>query len=113
MLLQFLPRLGQLLLELHAARHRVWVFNQRQLIRPLRAGEHAVKAVIVPLPDRVVFMVVAAGAGHRQAQKPARGRINLVVNLVVGIAVENPAQRQETQRRQPPPRQRRLGQIRR
>ena len=104
-LLQFLARLGQLLLELQSAGDLPGVFDQRQVVRPFRAREHAVEAVVVLLRDRVVLVVVAARARDRQAQKPACGRVNLIVDLIVQVVVEEPPQGQKTQRSQSPHRQ--------
>ena len=47
-------------------------------------------------------MVVAARTGDSQAQQPASDRVDAVVDLVVQVVVEPPAQRQEAHRRQPP-----------
>ena len=42
----------------------------------LRAGEDAVEGVVVGLSDRVVFVIVAAGATERQAEEGAAGGVD-------------------------------------
>ena len=64
----------------------------------LRAAEDAGERVVIALGDRVHLVVVAAGAGDRQAEEGARGRLDLLVDDVqdelpavlgvVGLAAE-------------------------
>ena len=56
-----------------------------------RAGEDAVKRVVVFGRDRVVLVVVAAGAGDRQPQKTAGDDVDPVVDDVILIEQEPPA----------------------
>src|SRR5206468_8778799 len=112
-LLQFLTRLRSRHLELQPAGDPPGVLEQRQVVRAFRARDHTIEAIVVLLRDRVVFVVVAARARDRQTQKPARGRVNLIVDLVVQVVVEEPPQGQKTQRGQSPNRQFWFDQIRR
>src|SRR5579885_2644567 len=67
------------------------------------AGEHAVQCVVVPHRNRVELVVVAAGAADRQAEQAAADHVDAVVDDVVGVVHEAPAQRQEAQRGQRAP----------
>src|SRR5206468_568623 len=74
---------------------------QRQL-NVVRAGEHARQAVVIPRRNRVVLVVVAAGARDGQAQEAARHRVDAVVDLVelLGVAVVDRPRRAKAERRQ-------------
>ena len=63
------------------------------------AAEDAVERVVVVGRDRVELVVVAAGAGHRQAQQAAGHHVDAVVDDVVGHAEIPAAERQEAHRR--------------
>src|SRR5262245_719229 len=75
-----------------------WVKHRRHL-RLDAAGKHAVEGVVVLLRDRVVLVIVAAGTGNGQAEQAARHRIDSVIEDVVLVVHETPAQGQKAQRR--------------
>ncbi len=60
-----------------------------------RGGEDAVEGVVVFLGDGVEFVVVAAGAGDREAESAAGDDINAVVDDVILVIEEAPAEREE------------------
>ena len=62
--------------------------DDRQFGRNLARREDPVEPVVIGRADRFVFVVVAAAAGHRQAEEPAGDQIDAVVDDVVGIAEE-------------------------
>ena len=62
-LFELLSGLRELFLKLDPAFDLFWVFDQRQVIRPLRAREHTIEAVVVFHRDCVIFVVVTARAG--------------------------------------------------
>ncbi len=49
----------------------------------LGAGDDAGQGVVILGRDRVVLVVVAAGAGHRHRQKGAARHVDLIVNHVI------------------------------
>ena len=100
--LEFLSGFGELIFEFEAAGDLFRVFDQRQVIRPLRAREHAIETVIVAHRDRVVLVVVTAGAGNGQSQESARHGIDLIVDLIMRVVVEQPPEREEAECRQAP-----------
>ena len=55
----------QLLFEFKTAGHIGRIFQQREIIWSLGRSEYAVEGIIILLRDRIVFMVVAPGAGDR------------------------------------------------
>ena len=69
-----------LLLELREARQPFGPIDQRQFQGRLAAGEDAVEPVVILLWDRIVLVIVAAGAGDRQSQEGPRSRLNLLVD---------------------------------
>ncbi len=101
-----LPQLGafgrRLLLELGASGHGFGPPGERQLQRGFAAGENTIKRIIVGRGDRVVLVIVAAGAGHRQTQEAAGHGVDPVIDLVVNVAVKHPAEGQKPHGRQPP-----------
>ena len=68
----------------------------------VRTAEDAVERVVVVGRDRVELVVVAAGAGDRQAHQAAGDDVDPVVDDVVRVVHEAPAERQEAHRRQRP-----------
>ena len=62
-----------------------------------RTAEHAVQRIIIRRRNGVILVVVAARAGNRQPQQPARGHIDAVVEYVVDVAGKPRAQREKTQ----------------
>ncbi len=74
----------------------------------LRAGEDSGQAVVILHRDRVVFVIVAAGAGDGQAQDAAGQRIDSVVPFVGGrlglldvLRVVDRTECEQTERRHP------------
>ena len=63
------------------------------------AREDPVERVVVGRGHGIVFVVVAAGAGHGQAHRRARQDVDAVVDDLVRHADEAPAQREEAHRR--------------
>ena len=63
-----------------------------------RAAKDAVKRVIVSGRNRVVLVIVAAGARDRQSHQPARHHVDPVVDDVVNVPHEVRTDRQEPQR---------------
>jgi hypothetical protein len=55
---------------------------EQRPLGPRRGGEHAHEPVIVLLRDGVELVVVAARAGHRQPEQPARDRVDALVPVV-------------------------------
>ena len=72
--------------------------DDRQLGRNLARREDPVETVVIGRADRLVFVVVAAAAGHRQAEEPAGHQIDAVVDDVVRIAEERAADGEEAER---------------
>ena len=81
-------------------RRRAGPFQHGQVVRLDRAGEDAVERVIVVGRDRVELVVVAAGAGDRQAEQAAADDVDPVVDDLVLVVEEPAADGQEPQRRQ-------------
>ena len=71
--------------------------NQGKLFGLLAGGEHALKAVVVSLVDGFGFVVVAAGAGHGEAQQAAGYDIDAVVEDVVWVVEESSANSEEAE----------------
>ena len=67
------------------------LFEPGQLVGLDRAGEDAVERVVVLGGDRVELVVVAAGAGDRQAEQAAADDVDPVVDDVVLVVQEPPA----------------------
>ena len=65
-----------------------------------RAEEDAVERVVVGGWDRVELVVVAAGAGEREAHHASRHRVEPVVDDVVDVVDEAPADGEEAHRRE-------------
>ena len=83
---------GELIFEgLAGGRHFA---DSRPVIGLDRAGEHAVQRVVIGGRDGVELVVVATGAGDGQAEEAAADDIDLVVDHVMAVAVEHPAQGQ-------------------
>ena len=89
----------QLTLESVVARRVGRIADQRQLAGLVAAGEDAVQRVVIFAENRVVFVIVTAGAADRQPQQPPRHHVDLIVDVVVFVRVF-PPYRQEAHRRQ-------------
>ena len=75
------------------------------------AGENAVEGVIIGGRHRLVFMVVAAGAGDGKPQQAAGHQIDPVVDDVVRVADKRAADREEAECRQIAGRPRRIDPV--
>ena len=60
--------------------------------------ENAVERVVVTGWDRVVLVVVTAGAGHGETEHPPGDHVDPVVNDVGSVAEEPPAEREKPHR---------------
>ncbi len=104
------PRLGHLLMQgglSFAQAHLERTLRIRSILvgdrgdEPLGAvAEDAVESVVIGRGDRVVFMIVAAGARDRQPERAARDHVNPIVDDVVRHPEEPPTEGQEPHRGQ-------------
>ena len=69
--------------------------EEGQFVRLDGTGEDTVEGVIIARGNRIVLVVVAASAAHGQRHRPPRNRINAVVDRVVDVVLELPANGQE------------------
>ena len=72
--------------------------EQRLLGGLIRRGEHAVQSVVILHRDRIEFVVVAAGARDGEAHQAAAHDVDPVVDDVVLVAEETPAEGEKTER---------------
>ena len=63
-------------------------------------GQHAVERVVILGRDRIELMVVASGAGDRQAHEAPADDVDPIVNHVMDIAHEPAAEREKPERRE-------------
>ena len=92
----------ELALEVEELGARFRGVDRGQVGRLDRAGEDAVERVVVVGRDRVELVVVAAGAGDREAEQAAGHDVDPVVEDVLLVVEEPPADRQEAERRERP-----------